>query len=103
MTKEEFEKKMIALLGEAMQAGLLHSMVFLANTREHHMMLTNMGQKSMVRFILHMTEHAIDDSRSGKLSVYNLATGEQFEDPIASETFATGTVPKGNGRRKKAH
>jgi len=96
MTRDEFEEKIVAVLGEAMKAGYLHKVVVMADTREHHAMLTNMGQKSTVRFLLHMAEHALDPR--GEMVAYNLVTGEKHEN--ASETFESGVPPKG---RKKAH
>lgn len=101
MTKDEFEEKLVAVMGEALQAGFLHGAVFLANTSEHHMMLTNMGERTTLRFMLHMGEHALDRHHS-EMSVWNFATGEKVSGVEADEIFKTGTR-KGNGRRKKAH
>src|SRR5882762_4380721 len=104
MTREEFEKTFIAVLGEAVKAGFLHRMVFMADTAEHHVMLTNMGQKSTLHFLLHMAQHAVD-GRGDNVVAYNLVTGERHFGEDAEEVFAAGIAAskKGNGRRKQAH
>lgn len=105
MKREELQEKLVAVLSEAVKEGFLHRMVFMADTTEHHMLLTNMGQKSTTSFVLHMALHALD-GRSDHTVVYNLSTGEVHTGEEAEEMATAvneGRTPRGNGRRKKAH
>src|SRR5256885_9818766 len=107
MTRDEFEKRMVALLADAMKEGFLHRAVFMGSTREHEMMLTNMGQKATIQFMLHMGEHALSSNDRSGMVAYNLVTGEKHGPEEAEVSFTTGKMPpkeKGtNGRRKKPH
>ena len=93
MTRDEFEKKLVTVLMEATKEGFLHRIVIMADTRDAHIMLTNMGQRSTIRYLLRMGEVSLSEQKSNMVA-YNLVTGEEHGEPEATVTFETGVLPK---------